>query len=77
MKYLVMLLAVLALFAVPASAFAESSSCQTYGTETCDATAPVTGSLPFTGINVPLLVVVGGGLLGTGLAMRRVARRSL
>ena len=76
MKRIAALVVAVALFALPASAFAASSECQTYGTETCNVTTPTDGSLPFTGINVPLLIVVGGGLLGAGLTMRLVARRS-
>jgi hypothetical protein len=42
------------------------------------AAAPATGSsgnLPFTGADVVLFVVVGGGLLGAGLVLRRFGRR--
>jgi hypothetical protein len=34
------------------------------------------GSLPFTGLDVGLLVIGGAGLLGAGLVVRRVSRRS-
>jgi hypothetical protein len=42
------------------------------------AAAPATGpagNLPFTGADVVLFVVVGGGLLGAGLVLRRFGRR--
>lgn len=32
------------------------------------------GTLPFTGLQLSLMLVAGAGLIGTGLAVRRVAR---
>lgn len=83
MKRIAMLLVGLALmFAVPSSAFAQgtTSECQTYGPETCGITASQStgeasdATLPFTGMNTTLLVVVGAGLLGTGFVVRRLTR---
>jgi hypothetical protein len=34
--------------------------------------APAVEALPFTGSNTPLLVLLGGGLLGLGMGLRRV-----
>jgi hypothetical protein len=76
-------LAVIALLALPAAAFAASgsSTCQAYNPETCgptqiSRTTPTqSGTLPFTGLDVVLLVVGGGTLLGAGFVVRRVSRR--
>jgi hypothetical protein len=78
MKRFATLLVGLALMMAPSSAFAQGTSeCQTYGPETCGVSASNSaGTLPFTGVDVGLLVVVGGGLAGAGFAMRRVSRRS-
>jgi hypothetical protein len=66
----------------PAAAMAAgSSTCQGYGQQTC---APVTtttattssaGTLPFTGLDVALLVAGGVTLLGAGFVIRRLSRR--
>jgi hypothetical protein len=81
MKRFATLLVGLALLVGPTSAIAQGSSeCQTYGPETCGinshSSVGSNGSLPFTGLNVALVAVVGGGLLGGGIAVRRVARRT-
>jgi hypothetical protein len=88
MKRFATMLVGLALILAPSSAIAQGTSeCQTYGSETCniatsnsnsDATATTSAgaTLPFTGIDVGLLVVVGGGLLGAGFAVRRASRRT-
>jgi hypothetical protein len=68
---------------IPATALgAGSSTCQAYNAQTCNqgTTAPATeatnsGSLPFTGLDVVLLVIGGGTLVGTGLVVRVLARR--
>jgi hypothetical protein len=49
-------------------------------TEAAETTTPVTtesseGTLPFTGLDVALLVIGGGTLLGAGLVVRRLSRR--
>jgi hypothetical protein len=85
---LVGVLGVLAL-AIPSFAVAASSTCQAYGPQTCSSvsngnvstgTSPTTttnsaGTLPFTGLDVALLVAGGGMLLGAGFVVRRLARR--
>jgi hypothetical protein len=83
MKRFATLLVGLALMLAPSAAFAQGTSeCQTYGPETCNvANSKVTSTsagatLPFTGLDVGLLAVVGGGLLGAGFAVRRVSRRT-
>jgi hypothetical protein len=84
---LVGLVVVLAL-TVPGAAFA-SSTCQAYNPQTCGSVSSNTsgnspgsttattssGTLPFTGLDVVLLVAGGGALLGTGLVVRRLSRR--
>ena len=44
------------------------------GQHVTDPTA--SGSLPFTGLNLTLAVVVGAGLLGTGLMLRRSTQKA-
>jgi hypothetical protein len=76
---LVGVLAVLALI-VPTAAMAGSSTCQGYSQQTCGPVTTTTGTtssgtLPFTGLDVVLLVAGGGTLLGAGLVVRRLSRR--
>ena len=85
---LVGIFGVLALFA-PSGAFAASSStCQAYNPQLCSSvqnsnSSTGTGSpssassstLPFTGLDIVLLVVGGGTLLAAGFVVRRLSRR--
>ena len=75
-----------ALVALPSVAFAASSTCQSYNAQlwlvasntasrTTGTTSPTSAStLPFTGLDVGLLVAGGGVLLGAGLVVRRFSR---
>lgn len=45
-------------------------------TTTTTTAGNVGGTLPFTGLDVALLAVGGGGLLGTGLVVRRLSNRA-
>jgi hypothetical protein len=79
MKRIASLLVGLALMlSVPGAAMA-NSSCQAYnGQNTCQPTTttpPEPPTLPFTGLDVALLLAGGGVLVGAGLVVRRVARR--
>lgn len=77
MKRIATLVAVLALI-VPGSALAQGgSTCQAYNPKLCTVSDGTTagGTLPFTGVNVALLAIGGGGLLGAGLVVRRLSRR--
>jgi hypothetical protein len=73
------------LLMVPSGALA-SSTCQSYSPQTCASTgntpastasanASSSGTLPFTGLDVVLLLAGGGTLLGAGLVVRRMSRR--
>jgi hypothetical protein len=69
---------VVALLAPTAAMAAGSSSCQTY--HNCAPTTVTTGTtssgtLPFTGLDVVLLVAGGGTLLAAGFVVRRLSRR--
>jgi hypothetical protein len=82
MRRIATLIVALSLLAAPASALASSSStCQAYNNETCGpaqitrTTPTSSGQLPFTGLDVVLLVVGGGTLLGAGFVVRRLSRR--
>ncbi len=85
---LVGVLGVLALLAIPGIAVAASSStCQAYSPQTCNSvsngtvttgdttTTDSSGTLPFTGLDVALLVAGGGTLLVAGFVVRRLSRR--
>ena len=67
---------------VPGAATA-SSTCQAYNPQSCNVVSTTTtestttaSALPFTGLDVALLLTGGGLLLGTGLVIRRITRRS-
>lgn len=68
---------------MPGASFAQSSStCQAYNPQLCSSvssnattTSSSSGTLPFTGLDVALLAIGGGTLLGAGLVVRRVSRR--
>jgi hypothetical protein len=85
MKRTAMLIVSLALLVGPSAALAQSSTCQSYNAQICNvasntnsrttATSPTSEStLPFTGLDVGLLVAGGGTLLGAGLVVRRLSR---
>ncbi len=84
MKRISALLGVLGVLALvgPGLAMASgSSTCQGYSNQTCTplntttTTANSAGTLPFTGLDVVLLVAGGGTLLGAGFVVRRLSRR--
>jgi hypothetical protein len=43
------------------------------GGEVVETAAPAASTLPFTGVDVPLLVLTGAAMLGVGLAMHRAS----
>ncbi len=69
----------------PASALAQSSTCQAYNPQLCDASSGTpsaatgevtsTGTLPFTGLDAGLLVLAGGVLVVVGSVVRTSTRR--
>jgi hypothetical protein len=78
-KHIAILVITMALM-IPATALAQgSSTCQAYNPQTCSALSTTqpssSGSLPFTGLDIVLLVIGGGTLLATGLFVRRLTRR--
>ena len=67
----------IALLAIPSAALAQgSSTCQAYNPQLCSSVGGGTssGTLPFTGVNVVLLLAGGATLLGAGFVVRRLAR---
>jgi hypothetical protein len=73
-----LLVGLMLMFAATSSAMAqESSECQAYNPQTsCTVTtsSASSGTLPFTGLDVALLVAGGAALLGAGLVVRRLSR---
>lgn len=68
---------------VPATALATgSSTCQAYSPQTCNVLSTTqhgatdSGSLPFTGLDIVLLIIGGGTLIGTGLVVHALTRRA-
>ncbi len=91
MKRICVLVGVMGLLALvgPGTAFASSSTCQAYSPQLCSSvgsgnasngtnsgtTTNSAGTLPFTGLDVVLLVAGGGTLLAAGFVVRRLSRR--
>ncbi|HEY1509247.1 MAG TPA: hypothetical protein VGF93_09620 [Solirubrobacteraceae bacterium] len=81
MRRITILGAILIALALPATALAQgNSTCQAYNPQLCSSVSGTTasttsGSLPFTGLDVVLLVAGGGTLLATGFVVRRLSRR--
>lgn len=91
MKRITALVGVVLALSMPAAAFASggSSTCQAYSPQTCSSvgsgssgtgagsatSTTSSGTLPFTGLDVVLLVVGGGALLSAGFVVRRLSRR--
>jgi hypothetical protein len=76
MKRIAAVVVSLMLIAAAPAAASESSTCSSYN-PTCNniTTTPThTGTLPFTGLDVVMLVVGGGALAGLGLVLRRTSR---
>ncbi len=78
-------IAVAALMLPSAAGAASSSTCQNYNPQLCSIASNVASqtagtvastsqnTLPFTGLDVVLLAVGGGALLGAGLVVRRLS----
>src|SRR5881227_2009432 len=78
MRRITLLGAILIALALPATALAQgNSTCQAYNPQLCSSVSNTTGtgSLPFTGLDVVLLVAGGGTLLAAGFVVRRLSRR--
>lgn len=83
MKRIIALVFTLALVTAATPMAKGSSTCQAYHPQSCSASnthgttanATTSGSLPFTGLDVVLLVIGGGTLIGAGFVVRRVTRR--
>jgi hypothetical protein len=81
MKRVAALIACIAVVAAPSTALAQNSStCQAYNPQLCNVSsetgeATSGGTLPFTGLDLGLLVLGGAGLAVAGLAVRAALRR--
>lgn len=80
MRLITILGAILIALALPATALAQgNSTCQAYNPQLCSSVtgtnATTSGSLPFTGLDVVLLVGGGGALLAAGFVVRRLSSR--
>ncbi|MGH2872733.1 MAG: hypothetical protein ACRDL5_09775 [Solirubrobacteraceae bacterium] len=86
MKRLAMVFATIAVLFLPAVASA-NSTCQQYSSQSCPvqsltssttvgSTTTSRSTLPFTGLDVVLLLAGGGTLLGAGLVVRRLSRNA-
>jgi hypothetical protein len=78
-----LLVGIVMMLSIPSVALA-NSSCSSYNPQSCQnttvtttpsTTAAVTQSLPFTGLDVALLLAGGAVLLGAGLVVRRASSR--
>jgi hypothetical protein len=90
MRRIPALLGLLLVLALPGTAAATTSTCQHYNKQLCASvgatsankttgsgpTATAASTLPFTGIDLVLLVAVSGGLLSVGLIVRRLSHQA-
>ncbi len=81
MRRIIAALAIAFALALPGVALAAGgSTCQAYNPQLCSSTGNSSSgdaqTLPFTGIDIPLLVACGAGLLGAGAGMRRLVRNT-
>jgi hypothetical protein len=77
MKRLVAVAIAIALVAPGLALAGISSTCQAYNPQTCNVSRAVSSSsLPFTGLDIVLLVVGGAGLTCVGLLARRLSRHA-
>jgi hypothetical protein len=87
MKIIVTLIVGMALMLPGSALAATSSTCQSYNPQLCSVASNANGAtttttsttqstLPFTGLDVVLLAVGGGSLLGAGLVVRRLSRNT-
>jgi hypothetical protein len=85
MKRIAVVIIGLALLLPSAALASGSSTCQSYNQELCSVTSntsnqstpsatTASSTLPFTGLDVVLLAVGGGALLGAGVVVRRLSR---
>ncbi|HEY5430567.1 MAG TPA: hypothetical protein VIK04_15730 [Solirubrobacteraceae bacterium] len=84
MKRIAILIATVGALLLPSAALANSSTCQQYSSQDCNASTVAqttsttqttsAGTLPFTGLDVVLLAAGGATLLGAGLVVRRLSR---
>jgi hypothetical protein len=82
MKRIAAVIATLSLMSAAPAVAAESSTCPSYNPDcnsiqnfpTPTTTTTTTGTLPFTGLDVVLLVAGGGSLAGLGFVLRRTSR---
>jgi hypothetical protein len=81
-RTLALVIGVIALMLPGGALAASSATCQAYNPQTCSTNANSTvqattksSQLPFTGLNVGLLVLGGGALLGAGLVTRKLSGR--
>ena len=79
MKRIATVLAALSVLLSPASALAQSATCQAYDPQLCgviggaegtSSSATATGTMPFTGLDVVLLVGVAAAFLVVGVVVR-------
>jgi hypothetical protein len=86
MKRIAILAVGISLMAPGAALASSSSTCQAYNPQLCVVSSSSSGSpgasagsasgtLPFTGLDVVLLAVGGGTLVGAGFVVRRASRR--
>ena len=72
---LIFVVAVSAVLLSAAPAFADTTPADGQYSGNLGENAGGGGSLPFTGLNLIVLVAAGGGIVAAGAGMRRVARR--
>ncbi len=84
MKRIATVLVALSVMLAPASASAQSSTCQAYNPQQCNVSTgqagtasgvTSSGTLPFTGLDAGLLAVGGGALLLVGVILRTRIKR--
>jgi hypothetical protein len=74
LRLLLVVAIALVVLALPAAASAQTPAQDVYDPKDLKVQGSDAGGVPFTGLDIAVVVLAGAALLGTGVAIRRAAR---